>query len=388
MKFAPLIWSALWRRPTEFTLSWLAITVAFMLFGLMVGLNGTYRALITVAREDRLYVNARFGNPDGLPLAMRTQLQRVEGVTGVSAASLLCGYHAVPRNQQCVYFVDDAVRIAWSELSITAAQWDQLLATRDGLLISRSAADRWNLRAGDMFPLIANPGNGADGPPVWEFKVLAVVPSDKALWNGSFLIGNYQYYNNVVSPGRRDRVNVFRLAVADGRRSSAIGRRIDRFFANSGTPTLSVSARADAQADAQSSVDMASMTRIVATAGLFMILFLTANAVARSVRERMPEFAVLKTIGFSAPEIERLVFFEAAVPCLTGAVLGTSLATVLAGWQMRFISPLMLSILRPNVSPLVWACAIGLALVLAFLSSVVPIMRLRRLDVAAALAGK
>ena len=89
MRYFPLVWAALWRKPAEATLIWLAVTVSFTLFGLMLGLRATYDRLIESSRMDRLYVNARFANisPMGilLPFALRDQIAHVEGVSAVSS---------------------------------------------------------------------------------------------------------------------------------------------------------------------------------------------------------------------------------------------------------------------------------------------------------------
>jgi putative ABC transport system permease protein len=385
VKYLPLIWAALWRKPAESVLTWLAVIVAFALFGMMIGLNGTYHSLIQTARQDRMYVNARFEAHEGLPLALSEQLRRVAGVVGVSAADVICGYYVSPRDTVCVYFADEGMQAAAPEFGITAEQWHRLFQSRNGLLVSRSAAQKWNLREGDVFPLVTAPGIREDGATAWELRVVALVPDAPSMWNGNFMIGDYHYLDAVRAVAERGKVTVYRLAVNDGRRTAQIARRIDQLFANSGTPTLSISERAAAQAMANTNVDLASTTLTIAGAGLFMILFLMANAVARSVRERVPEFAVLKTVGFSDRSVLGLVFLEAAIPCFTGAVLGTGLAAAVAHWQLRFIPADIVQIPKPDVSLLVLAGAVGLALSLALVSCAVPIMRLRRLDVAAAL---
>ncbi len=63
------------------------------------------------------------------------------------------------------------------------------------------------------------------------------------------------------------------------------------------------------------------MSFAIAGAGLFMILFLCANSIAESVRERIPEFAVLKTIGFGDRDDRGAGFPRggAAVHCRRGA---------------------------------------------------------------------
>ena len=42
MKYFPLVWSAIWRKPTEAVLIWLAVTASFTLFGFMVGLHAAF----------------------------------------------------------------------------------------------------------------------------------------------------------------------------------------------------------------------------------------------------------------------------------------------------------------------------------------------------------
>ena len=58
-------------------------------------------------------------------------------------------------------------------------------------------------------------------------------------------------------------------------------------------------------------ITMRQMRLGIGTAGLYKILFMSANSVAETVRERDPEFAILKTIGIGDPQLAQLVFLEA-----------------------------------------------------------------------------
>jgi putative ABC transport system permease protein len=388
VKYLPLVWAALWRKPIEALLTWLAVTVAFALFGLMAGLSGTYRGLIEAARADQVVINARFNPQDGLPVALKDQLQRFDGVIAVSAANVMCGYHVIQSDTACVYFADADARRSMSDLPVTPAQWDALAQTRNGIVITRTSAQRWNLREGDDFPLTVRSDLRADGSTAWSQKVVAIVPDGGGLWGGHFVLGNLDYYDNALPPARRGRSTVYTAAIKDGSRASAIVRQIDLFFADSGTPTLSISARAAEEAMAHSNVDVASMTLVVAGAGLIMILFLVANGVARSVRERVPEFALLKTVGFSDAGVMALVFVEAAAPCILGAALGTTLAATLANWAVQLVPKNIVQVTQPNVSLNVLAIALVSGVLLALASSAAPIVRLGRLNVAAALANQ
>ncbi len=86
-----------------------------------------------------------------------------------------------------------------------------------------------------------------------------------------------------------------------------------------------------------SGVSVASKTWPVAGAGIFMILLLSANGIAQSVRERIPEFAVLKTLGFGHSALLGLVFAEAAIPCFAGAAIGMGVAKLISGVPSNYL---------------------------------------------------
>ena len=102
-------------------------------------------------------------------------------------------------------------------------------------------------------------------------------------------------------------------------------------------------------------LDLFGLTQDIALAGLVMILFLTANVIAQSVRERLPEFATLKTIGFSRPRPDRAGGAGSGrCPAWPGAGLGVGLAAFLAASYPR-VFPAQLRHSHPTISPMVFA---------------------------------
>jgi putative ABC transport system permease protein len=388
VKYASLVWAALWRRPTDFLLTLLAVTAAFTLFALMIGSKDTYQRIIANARLDRLTVTSRFFNPhNGLPLALRDRLARIAGVSAVGAFKGLDGYYGDIHNIVWVYGVDEQMRQAWPEAQLSAAQWDRLLSTPAGVFITRQAAQRWHLKEGDALPVTTPPGTRADGAKSWPFVVVGVMRDDPS-WVDFMIFANYRYIDGALPPDEQGYVWGYRVAIRDGTRANELSQAIDRSFANSGTPTLTIPAKSSAQATADPDGSLTTRTWMVAGAGLFMILLLTANAIAQSVRERIPEFAVLKSFGFRHETLMGLVFVEAAIPCLLGAVLGTALAAALIRWPTSFMPPGLAHIPTPTVTLYALALAVGCAALLAFVGAVGPILRLRRMSVSDALAGR
>ena len=389
MKLLPLVWTALWRKPGETLLVCLAVTAAFTLFGLMSGLHATYRAMVDSARQDRLEVGQRFPivtHGLRMPIAMREQIAHIPGVSAVGAYDVINGYYRDPHNHGQIMAVDKDMRTALSELPLSAAQWDALLATPTGVLVSEKRARQWHLGQGDTLPFVSQSIPRADGSSTWEFHVLAIVPDDPMRANG-FILGNDEYVNHSRLPQDQGYVAQFRVAVADPAQANAISLKIDRGFANSGTPTISIPDKSNWENASRWGISAASIAWPVAAAGLFMILLVTANAIAQSVRERIPEFAVLSTVGFRHSTLGALVVMEAAFPCLLGAAVGTALAGALTLWPASYLPADLRNVPKPTVSFLVLAWALGSAAVLALVSAALPVLRLKRLSVAKALAG-
>lgn len=387
MKLWPLVWSALWRKPVDATLVCLAVTAAFTLFGLMLGLHVTYRRLSDSMRQDRLYVNSRFPSATGvkMPVSMREKIAHIPGVTAVSASDRIRGYYQNPHNVARIWAVDKNTPLTAYNLQVTPAQWKLLFAMPTGVLISQKVAQRWHLRVGDPLPLIARWDPRADGSP-WVFQVLAIVP-DPGSSNG-FIFANYDYVDSSRPPPDRGRAIEFDVAVSDPTRADDISVAIDATFINSGNPTITIPDKVAEENVQNSGISAAAVIWPVAGAGIFMILLVTANGIAQSVRERVPEFGVLSAMGFPVGTLCALVVLEAAVPCLAGSVLGTVLAAFLTWIPASTLPHDLQHIPAPSVSPLVAGWAIGLALVLALVASMPPVLRLYRLSVTDALAGR
>ncbi|HEX4270737.1 MAG TPA: ABC transporter permease [Rhizomicrobium sp.] len=383
MKYLPLVWAAIMRRPARAILTLLSVMIAFTLFGMTIGMNATFDKVSAAARNDRIYSNARFGGSQ-MQVAMARQIEQLPGVAVVAYDSVLVGYHTEPRNRVFVLMADDKLGKSLTEWPITPAQWDAIRKNRTGILVSRLQAERWHLKTGDNFTITSPQNRRTDGSP-WTLKVLDVV-EDVPYMSPGYMLGNYEYFNKSRPLASQDKVDQYFVQTTDPGRTAEIAQAIDNHFANSAIPTQSITEKAALDVS-NSGVDIAAVDRDIALAGMFMVLFLTANGIAQSVRERFIEFATLKTIGFSDRGVMALVFLEAAVPCLLGAALGVGLAGSVSGYLPRLLPPGN-GVPIPTVSPMVVGWAVICAAVVALASSALPALRLRQMDIATALSGR
>lgn len=380
MKYLPLIWAALARRKLRTILTLLSVTAAFTLFGLMMGTDAAYQQMVDVINRTVVVTFPRFA--DNLTDEMGQQLAAMPNVAAVSPGGGVDGYYRDPKVQAGLMMVGDEA--GWPNLPLSHAQWAQWRARPDGAFLSRQTAAQWGVKKGDVFNIVASIPR-ADGGKAWRFQVLDVL-DDTPYWVGGFSFGSYQYFKMSRPVADQPKAGWFQAVVKNPAAAEETAIAIDARYANSAFPTDSISERMMRVSAGDFFVNVAAVTRRVAAVGLFMILLLTAHGMAQSVRERLGEFAVLKTIGYSDSSVIALVFAEALAPAILGAGLGLGLAALLAGRIPKLLPTLFLP--EPYLSPLVIAEAILAVVLLAFLSVILPALRLRRLDVAAILAGR
>jgi putative ABC transport system permease protein len=384
MKYLPLVWAAVMRKPTRAILTLLSVMLAFTLFGLTIGMNATFAKVQEEARDDRIFTFARFGGL--IPIALAKQIEAIPGVEMVAGSNFIAGYIRDPKNRVFVNMGDEKIPKVMAEWPITPAQWQAIQTDRQGLLVSKMQADRWHLKPGDTLVIASPMAKKADGSASWTFHVAAVT-EDISYMSQGYMFGNSDYMDKARMLTDQGKTGQFRVKVSDAGKTAEIAERIDNTFANSATPLETLTEKVAFDVSSGTGMDIASIDREVALAGMFMVLFLTANGLAQAVRERFAEFATLKTIGFSDTGVIALVFAEAAIPCLLGAGLGIGLADVISHVMPKFLPPGQgLPIPTMTVMVFVWA---GLcAAFVAFASSALPALRLKQMDIATALSGR
>jgi putative ABC transport system permease protein len=152
-------------------------------------------------------------------------------------------------------------------------------------------------------------------------------------------------------------------------------------FANSPSPTQTMNERDSLRANLKRLGNINFMVTSIIGAVFFTLLFLTGNTMTQSVRERIPELAVLRTYGFSNGLLMTLVFAESLVLCLFSAAVGIGIAAT--------FFPTVLGNLGIGGLPLpfsVFVIGLGFAALLALLSALPPALRAQRLKIVDALA--
>jgi len=380
VKFLPLIWSGLWRKPGRTVLIFLQVSVAFALFGVLQGLKTGVAHAVAAARADLLIVHSRLSLiMQPLPYGLLEQIRTVPGVKVAVPVELTQGTYQKPdQGVGVVALTPEADWPAAFTFTIAPQYLAAFRKSRTAMLVRDLTAQKYGWKVGDRIPLKL-PVAQQNGSTDWAFDVVGTF-TDSDIGGGRYIvIVSYPYLDEARLTGKGT-LNHFNVAITDPKLAPQVADAIDARFANSSHETKTESLREMAQASMQAIGDFDFLIRAVVGAVLVALLFATTTMMVQSIHERTPELAVVKTLGFSDRAVFLLVLAEALSVFLSGAVCGLVLATLALPVAARFV----LGLSMPGA-----VIVIGLALgaLVALISAAVPAALAARLRVASALAG-
>ena len=381
MKYLPLLWSGIWRKPGRTALVFLQVAVAFALFGVMQGMKTGVDRSVANTRADVLYVGP--AESGGAPLP-RSYLDRLESIPGMKSVSFADGFLGTyQRPTEYVFALAIPPTDLWLTLvpeifQVLPKDLEALKKTRNGALITADIGKKYGWHVGDRIPLTSNTLQ-VDGSGTWTFQIVGTV-TDHEVGEGGFIVVNYDYLDEarLLNKGT---VRNFYAVISDPKRAAAMSDTIDHAFANSSNETQTASFRENAQQQMRSIGDLNFLIRAVMAAVLVALLFSITTIMMQTIRERTPELAVLKTLGLSDRLISLMVVGESLLVCVVAALAGLALATGIFPYTAKFI---------PGLSMPLSVVGLGLlgAIVVALITAAPPAWRAARLQVVDALAGR
>jgi len=380
MKYLPLVWAGIWRKTSRAILMLLQIASAFLLFGLLQGLNSGIKQAIAKTHSDRLYVGSSVSLGVPVPISL---LPQIRAVPGVKYATPLVQFPAIYQRQgQAIPMngVDpEAFFGMFSDYKVSKGAVEAMKRNRTGVILGSIPANRYKLKVGDRLVLQSQVPK-RDGTNAWAFDILGIFDVPDQPNGANAAIVNFDFLNEARLADRDTSLLYIALAESPAR-ASAIGRSIDAKFANSTYETRTQSEGDLVSSQLQRIADIDLIVGGIIGAVFFALLLATGALMMQSVRERVPELAVLKTLGFSDGLVMGLILTEAILFCVFSALVGLGLAAV--------ILPLARTVIGLTSMPMiVFVAGVGFAVALAVIGGSVPAWRGLKLQVAEALAGR
>ncbi len=386
MKYLYLLWSGLFRKKARTVLTLLSVAAAFTLFGMLDAVRVAFNAPGSVAGIDRLIVASRFSIIQPLPYSDLARIRRVPGVRRVAYANWFGGVYQDPKN----FFANMAVSPkayldVHPEIVLPKDQRQAFLSTRTGAIVGATLAERFGWHVGDRIPLTATIFPQKDGSNIWTFDLTGIFHASDPALRGieQQMFFHFDYFDEARQFGQGT-VGWYVVEVSDPDRADQVARDIDHMFANSADETKTESEHQFQLSFAKQIGDIGLIVSAIMGAVFFTLVLLTGNTMAQSIRDRIPELAVLKTIGFTNRAVLLLVLGESMLLLAVGGLSGLGLARVglpvmAAATHGQLTLPLTSS---------TWALGVVLILVIGLLVGLPPALRAMRLRIVDALAWR
>ena len=386
MKYFGLVWASLFRKKTRTVLTLLSIVVAFLLFGLLSALIIAFNRGVDLAGADRLVTQGRYSLTQVLPIGYFEQIRQIDGVAAVTHAQWFGGVYQEPKNFFPQFAVDPSSYLdMYPEFVISPEQRRKFESTRTGAIVGASLAKRFGWKVGDKIPIQGTIWPLADGSNNWEFDLVGTFEGrdETAKSQEGAMLFQWKYFDEARQFAKgTSGIYIVRAKNAD--RAAALATAIDKQFANSQNETKTGSEKAFNQNFIKQIGDIGFIVQAILSAVFFTILLVTGNTMAQSVRERIPEIGILKTLGFSDGKALALVLTEAMLLCLLGGLIGLVLVSALMPGMAKAMQAFLPGL---GINGSTWGYAALMAVGLGLVTGLMPALKARKLKIVDALSG-
>ncbi|MBV8063277.1 MAG: ABC transporter permease [Nevskia sp.] len=384
MKFFPLLWATLWRRKARTIFTLLALMAAFLLLGVGQAANFLFSGGSINLSAPIMIVQARVSFTNPLPMRLLPQLEALPEVQSVSHSQFFGGVYKDVKN----FFPQFAVNperwhATFLECKLPQEQYQHWQQLRTGAIAGRQLADRYGWKLGDRIPLTSQIWPLKNGDRAWTFDLVGIfddVTPDSCARKGNMYI-RYDYFDEGRQFGTGG-AGMYVLRLRDPNQAEVVARKVDAMFENSPDETKTQTEKDFSLNFVRQLGNLNLILNGILAAVFFSILLISGNTMSQAVRERIPELAVLKTLGFTDAGVLALVLAESLLLCLIGAVAGMLLSVGVMKIMAKL--PGGFPPLKPDLN--LWLFAAGMVLLLALLVGIIPAWRAKSLSIVEALA--
>ncbi|HZT31649.1 MAG TPA: FtsX-like permease family protein [Bryobacteraceae bacterium] len=368
LRYLPLILKNCWRNRRRTTLTIISIGVSMCLLGVMMAMyHAFYLSDPTPEQALRLVTRNRVSLTFPLPQFYQQRIRQIPGVREVMISQWYGGTYKDsrdPKNFFARFAVEpDKIFTIFGEFRLPEEQKRAFQRERTACLIGRDLADKFNFQLGDRITLV-----GDIFPGQVELTVRAIFDSPRV---SEVLYFNRDYLEESLPEARRGNAGTFNILVDSPESAPRVANAVDEMFHNATAQTRTESEQAFTLSFVSFLGNVKLFLISICAAVLFTILLVSANTMAMSVRERVREVGVLKTLGFTPGAILGMILGEACAISLVGGGIGFLLSMILSGGVRRSPAGAFLPPIRP-FEPSVAAACVMTAIAIGAVSSLVP----------------
>ncbi len=321
MLILKLLFRNAFRHRLRTGLTILGIAIAILAFGMLRTMVNAWYAGVEASSAGRLVTRNAISLIFPLPISYKDKIRQVSGVKIVSYGNWFGGLYIDEKNFFANFAVEPRSYLElYPEFILPPDETASFLRDRKGFMAGRKLADKYGWKIGTTVTL-----KGTIFPGNWDFVLQGIYHGkDKTVDEMQFMF-HWDYLNETMKkmvPRRADQVGFYMIGVTHPDLAADVAVSIDSLFKNSLAETLTETEKAFALTFISMTEAIVTAIKVVSFVVIIIILAVLANTMIMTTRERIGEYAILKTLGFGGWHIAAMIFGESLVITTLGCALG------------------------------------------------------------------
>jgi len=349
----------------------LGLAIAVIAFVIIRTTVDAWYAGAEASSPNRLVTRSAVSLTFDLPLAYKEKILKVEGVKAVTHGTWFAAEYIEPSNFFAQFAIDHTNYFdIYPEMIVAEDHLERFKKERNGVIVGQGLIDRFGWTIGDKVQLTGSiyPGN-------WDFTIVGSYTGSKETTDENMWLHHWDYIDEKMrqdAPGRAGRVGWFIVEIDDPEQAAVISDKVDAFFKNSQSETLTETEEAFNLSFVSMGSSIVTGLNIVSFMVIGIILLVLGNTMAMTARERVSEYAVLKTLGFRPGHLIGLIFGESLFIAVMGGILGLLLTIPVAS-----VVKIAMSAFFPifKISTLTIILASSMTIFVGFLAGIFPTLK-------------
>ena len=380
MKFLSLIFKSARRSKRRTVLTILSVALAVFLFAALRAVLDGFNAATEGSSSTRIVTIRSTSLIFSMPTSHANGIRSTAGVQDLTWANWFGGIYKDPQNFFAQFAIEpESYLRMYPEIILTPEQKQAFLEDRTGCIVGDGLARRFGWKLGDR--IVLQVGIPTYGTQDFDFTIRGIYQAGGSAVDNQSMLFNWKYADE--RSIQKGQVGWYVVKIDSPDHAPQISTAIDQQFANTPYET-----KTDTEKQFQSSFasmfgNLNLLLGSIALAVVITTLFVAANTMAMSVRERTTEIAVMRTLGFPAQWIFFFIAGEGLLISLVGGVIGAVLAWLIADGEQLGISGGFAPVFA--VSPANAALGVGISALIGVIAGTIPAAMASRLKIVDAL---
>ena len=359
------------RHKLRSILTIIGVAIAVLAFGLLRTLVGLWYLGADNASPTRLVTRNAISLVFSLPISYKDRIRQVPGVKNLSWGNWFGGIYIDEKHFFANYAVEPKSYLElYPEFVLPPDQKKEFFLDRKGCIVGKKLAELYQWKIGDLITL-----KGTIFPGQWEFVVKGIYKGAEKSTEERLMLFHWDYLNETIRKTvarRADQAGFFMIEVAKPEQAAEVSAAVDGIFRNSLAETLTETEKAFHISFISMTEAIMVAIKIVSYVVIVIIMVVAANTMAMTARERMVEYATMKTLGFGWVHIAGTVFGESLLISGLGGILGAVLTFPAAKWIETELAQFFPAF---DVSPVTISLELAAALLVGIVAAIFPTWR-------------